>query len=97
MSDRLSAFREMTDHEASLLHSFACAIAPALVPFSMQQKHTLQGVGSELQCRILSSLTYQAAGVMMAEYLQRVSGNIPTHGVNVPFDFKAPEPERSVE
>lgn len=92
-----SPFRQMNEEESRLLQKFACAIAPGLVPFAMQPKQTLQGVGNELNCRLLSSLSFMSAGVMLAEYQQRVSGNIPTHGVNVPFDFKAPEPERPVE
>lgn len=85
-------FNALDEVESGMLMEFACAVAPGLVQFSMHQVPTLAGgLSNVLSAGTLSSLSFQAAGVMLAEWKKRVAGEIPTHGVNVPLDWKPPQ------
>lgn len=84
LNGQVSETRALNSQERELLLEFARAVAPGLVPFSMQPITNLMGGagGMQLNVMTLSNLAFQAAGFMAMEYLQRCSGEKPTDGLN---------------
>ena len=74
-----------------MLMEFACAVAPAWCSFPCGRCQRWLVVFLTFFRRGRCHLSFQAAGVMLTEWKKRVAGEIPTHGVNVPLDWKPPQ------
>lgn len=72
----------ISKEDQELLVRFAVAAIPALIPVSFIQNRGIAGDSIQLNVPALSNLAFQAAGYMVAEFKQRVSGEKPTVGIN---------------